>query len=612
MKQRPIAAYLMHYLCISVLPLCLVITPSNPLKAQTNLLLTDLSVFSNPGNNWKLAGAVSADPQTATTLKIEKGSGLLINDPAKKTPGTDLFTKDFYSDTDVELDYLLAKNSNSGIYLQGRYELQLRDSWGLLTNGSSANGGIYERYDERRGKGMEGFEGHAPRQNVSRAPGLWQHLKISFQAPRFDKAGLKTQNARMLSVELNGIVIHENVELMGVTRGAMDTDEVASGPLRFQGDHGAVAFRNISIKKFDGLRPVFNDIHYSVYYAAYQTIPDFTKMKPDEEGSLTKLTTAFLKKDHEFLIRYTGTVDIKQSGEYLFLRETNGKGYVKINGQVVSDIFSYVTTPVKLEAGRFPFEIIYTKPANWFATSFGLTVSASDVRAFLISDEASLSREYPDPITVEVKEPIVLRSFMDVPDSKRVVHAANVGSPSQFHYSYDMDNGSLFQVWRGAFLDATPMWYGRGDGSSLPSGSLLQLDLPRQSVIYLASLKDSISADTSSSAFITKGYELGDQEQTTFSYRLRGATIKDALQVTEYGQALKRTISITNNPGQLYLRIAEGQVIKNNSKGWYVVGDNRYYIRLEKESMNPVLREVNGHYELLVPLQNTISYSILF
>ncbi len=76
----------------------------------------------------------------------------------------------------------MAKNANSGIYLLGKYKIQLNDSWGIAGVKPETNGGIFERA--------------APRQNVSRAPGLWQHLKIAFQSPRFDESGRKTKNAQ--------------------------------------------------------------------------------------------------------------------------------------------------------------------------------------------------------------------------------------------------------------------------------------------------------------------------------------------------------------------------------------------------------------------------------
>ena len=96
-----------------------------------------------------------------------------------------------HGDVDLELDYMMASKSNSGVYLQGRYEIQLRDSWEIRTPNVHDNGAVYERWDEKRPDGQKGYEGHAARQNASRAPGLWQHMKISFQAPRFNANGQK-------------------------------------------------------------------------------------------------------------------------------------------------------------------------------------------------------------------------------------------------------------------------------------------------------------------------------------------------------------------------------------------------------------------------------------
>jgi hypothetical protein len=91
---------------------------------------------------------------------------------------------------------------------------------------SGDNGGIYERWDDSKPEGQQGYDGHAPRQNASRAPGLWQHMKISFQAPRFDGQGKKISNAKIIYVWLNGVLIQDNVELAGPTRGAMITKKL--------------------------------------------------------------------------------------------------------------------------------------------------------------------------------------------------------------------------------------------------------------------------------------------------------------------------------------------------------------------------------------------------
>jgi hypothetical protein len=224
----------------------------------TSIPLNDLSAFQSSTSNWRIVGAVRADLNKANILATDNGTGILANVPADASFGQkyNLLTNLQHGDVDLELDYMIAAKSNSGVYLQGRYEVQLFDSWDIRRPKTVDNGSIYERWDEKRPDGQKGYEGHPPRQNASRAPGLWQHLKISFQAPRFNTGGQKTENARMIRVELNGVIIHENVDLTGPTRSAAFEDEKPLGPLMFQGDHGAVAFRNIRYVLYDKPRAI--------------------------------------------------------------------------------------------------------------------------------------------------------------------------------------------------------------------------------------------------------------------------------------------------------------------------------------------------------------------
>jgi hypothetical protein len=148
-----------------------------PVISQKTLSLNELSSFQTPSANWRIVGDVNADLKENGVLKISDGQGVLANLPDKKNEAKDLYTTFQHNDIDLDLDYMMAKGSNSGIYLQGRYEVQLLDSWGVKNAASGDNGGIYERWDESRGEGNEGYGGYSPRQNASRAPGLWQHLK---------------------------------------------------------------------------------------------------------------------------------------------------------------------------------------------------------------------------------------------------------------------------------------------------------------------------------------------------------------------------------------------------------------------------------------------------
>ncbi|MEO6328238.1 MAG: DUF1080 domain-containing protein, partial [Ginsengibacter sp.] len=205
------------------------------LIAQSALPLTDFTFFQSPGSAWKLVSDVNADLTKQEVFVTSPGTGILVNLPDAKNKGKDIFSNLQHGDMDMELDYMMAMGSNSGIYMQGRYEIQLLDSWGVITPTSGDNGGVYERWNESKPDGQKGYEGYAPRQNAGRAPGLWQHMKISFQAPRFNSSGQKIENAKMLRVELNGVSIQENIDMSGPTRGAMGNDEVPMGPLRIQG-----------------------------------------------------------------------------------------------------------------------------------------------------------------------------------------------------------------------------------------------------------------------------------------------------------------------------------------------------------------------------------------
>jgi hypothetical protein len=509
----------------------------------------------------------------------------------------------------------MAKGSNSGIYLQGRYEIQLLDSWGVKNPRYGDNGGIYERWDESRGKGNEGFEGYAPRQNASHAPGLWQHMKISFQAPRFDAAGNKIANAKIIRIELNGVTIQENVELFGPTRGSVG-QEVPLGPLRIQGDHGAVAFRNIVVKNYDKPLPEMAQVKYAVYKGKFDALPDFAKLKPEVEGALPVLSANVNSNlKNEFLVRYTGTLKVKEPGTYQFnLDAAGGGGWMKMNNEVVIPISNRrASGKINLAPGEVPFEIVYSKYVGWARPALNLMVAGPGIREFMISDANALSNEGVDPILIEASSNTILRSFVDIPDGPRVVHAVNVGSPELVHYTYDMDHGSLVQVWRGRFLDATPMWHDRGDGSSRPQGAVQRFGKPLLSIGKLASAQAAWPTDTTGTSYQPKGYDLDEANRPTFNYFIYGSKVTDALRVLENGHGLQREISVQNPTDNLYVRLAEGKTIESQSGGLYLIDDKAYYLTInDAGGATPVVREVNGRKELIVPVKNKISYSILF
>jgi len=179
-------------------------------------------------SRWKVG---SASTTYEGALAFNNDGTFLVN---TASGGIDIYTEHEFGDCLVEIEALIPKGSNSGIYLMGRYEVQVLDSFGKQTLTQKDMGAIY---------GIA-----APTVNACRKPGEWQKFVVDFIAPRF-KGKTKTANARFVKVELNGKTIHENVEITsGATGGALGA-EVPTGPLLLQGNHGPVAFRNIRITK---------------------------------------------------------------------------------------------------------------------------------------------------------------------------------------------------------------------------------------------------------------------------------------------------------------------------------------------------------------------------
>lgn len=203
--------------------------------------------FQEPAQNsqW-VVGTAALDPQDPRKLIVTPGGNELINPVAPQKvisargKGVDIYSEAKFTDAVVELEVMVAKDSNSGIYLMGEYEVQVMDSFGAAP----------------AAKGMGGIYGiAAPAVNPCKAPGEWQKYVIEYRAPRFDVQGNKTANARIVKVTLNGTVIHENVELPHALNGGLSAGgknirgkEIPAGPLMFQGNHGPVAYRNIRIK----------------------------------------------------------------------------------------------------------------------------------------------------------------------------------------------------------------------------------------------------------------------------------------------------------------------------------------------------------------------------
>ena len=184
------------------------------------LIKTTEPVFGKPmaifnGKNldgWETIGREDRDEQ--------KSQWIVENSVMKSTKsGANIRTTQTFNDFKLHVEFRVPVGSNSGVYLRGRYETQITDGYGLEPSLIDL-GGIY------------GFI--KPLELPAKKAGEWQSFDV-------------TLVGRVVTVLLNGkTVIYKN-EIPGITGGAIDSNESESGPIMFQGDHGPIEFRNITI-----------------------------------------------------------------------------------------------------------------------------------------------------------------------------------------------------------------------------------------------------------------------------------------------------------------------------------------------------------------------------
>ena len=154
--------------------------------------------------------------------------------------GGDIVSREQFTDFLLHLEFMTPDmpdatgqaKGNSGVFLQGRYEIQVLDSYGIDVPGMGDCGAIYNQF--------------ASLVNACKPPLEWQTYDAIFRAARVGESGEIEENARATVLQ-NGIVIQNNVQIQGATGGATDGDAAAPGPLRLQ-DHGnPVKYRNIWI-----------------------------------------------------------------------------------------------------------------------------------------------------------------------------------------------------------------------------------------------------------------------------------------------------------------------------------------------------------------------------
>jgi len=553
-----------------VAPLLVGFLLTAPVYAQTSsVTLPRLAIdqLTLPAN-WQRAGSVMALP-TQSNLKTGQGNSLLVGNAGQALT---LITNptDFALQTDV-----------------------------LMTPGASAQltlptGQTVPLTDARLGK----------------APGLWQTVDIRYRAATASRPAILDR------LVINGVTLREGQTL---------PRSATNGPITITVQNGSIALRNIGYRGLNNrsVAKWAGPLNYSIYEGetlVKSDLPGKKFLKKDTTSAIS-FESAYGIKPRNFTMLFSGRLNVTDEGTYQFDLDYGGRARLFVDGKEVitgdyKDLGAQMSVEISLTAGNHDVEVLFGR--SWQRPGLGLFVSLPNTRPQALHTLVSLPE--PDPVSVigvlADAKPVLIRSFVLLPGEKlKRTHSLSVGTPAGRHFTIDLNQMALLQVWKGDFADVTEMWYERGEPQLLkPMGANVLL-APQTALMVLNDANAAWPDSVSETILQYKGLALDKQGMPTTEYALGGATVTDAIRPSADG--LTRTMNLTGSAnGPVICRVAAGTQIEEIAKGLYAVNDRSYYVRIDP-ALKPELRTANGRQELRLPvaLKNgaaTVQYEILY
>jgi hypothetical protein len=547
---------------------------SVPLYAQSDLPPLPLSQLTKPAG-WQLVGSVSPNAD-GTSMQPKSGANVLVGSSEPLTLLTP--TADFR----LRFDVLMTSNTDVVLTLPAGQMI------------STANSREISR--------------------LLKAPGLWQTVDLWY------KIGSSKEPSILEKLAINGVTVREGQMLVGK----------ALGPLTIMAKSGSVAIRNVGYRVMTPrtVAQWSGPLNYTIVEGGYIQDPADAARKKVLKQDTTSLLSYEVSygQPRQYTIFFAGKLNALQAGDYRFDLNQGGLAALWIDGKEVLPISHLElgmpnSNTIPLTAGPHDVKVYFSR--SWFRPGLGLYVSQAGTRPQPLHAPTSLPE--PDPVAVVSVNPDFndagnqiqrIRSFVQLPGEKtKRTHSLSVGSPVGIHYTVDLNQMALMQVWKGDFANTTEMWYERGEPQLLaPLGAPVYL--PAQTPLMVltndaATWPDSVGENV----LQYKGLTIDKQGVPTLSYLLAGATVTDATRAE--GNALVRTLTLTGSPdGTPYCRVAAGALLEEVGKGIYAVNDRSYYVRFDPKA-KVKLRQSNGKQELLLPVDmkkgaGSVQYSIVF
>jgi plastocyanin len=364
-----------------------------------------------------------------------------------------------------------------------------------------------------------------------------------------------------------------------------------------------------------------SELTFTLFKGSWKKIPDWNKIEPSGTDHVPsgKFDLSCTKEKDSFGIVFRGNIEAPKSGDYVFTVSSDDGSRLLIDRKTVIDHDgihgdSPKSGKIKLDKGSHHIEVQYFEGSGGESLYVGWKTPGSKKETPLSVNRRPSGGNSPSgQLLVAEEEARIYRNFIQGAGSR----AIGVGYPGGLNLAYDANNMRIAMLWLGDFIDAKRHWNGRGQGYQPPAGESVINGPPGVPFAAISNAneswpdsfirKDNAQLPPIQGGYIFKGYKLtGEERIPTFRYTFGTLSVEDMPSpegsYDSSDVAFKRSIRIKGKPVKnLYFRAAVGQSIELTDNNTYLIDDSTALTF--KSDGKPVIREIGGKKELLIPIQ---------
>lgn len=525
-------------------------------------------------SKWLTKAAISFNPGKTNKIRSEEGADVLVGN------NSGILVSNFSAPSSrIRLEFMLDNKGELELYLAGKHKIIL----------SQKDMAVYVKQNAER---------ILPFQQVSRYAGLWQKLDILVNQ-------LANGNIVIDYLKINDLVVHRGL-VTDLKSAGLVSDSLSNFAL--YNSIGNVAVRNIEFNAIESVKNFeFKNLKYRIDPTIEWDTEELAK-SPAMEGNIDDINFNFQNDYRNYVLNYTGQINVKKTDKYLISVESSGRTSFEIDGKQFykNKEFGFGVNGefiIPLEAGSHNFKITYQRP-SWWSKALGVSVSSPSMNKYDLHDKSTMQGRYqPGEIDVPLGDKSEsLRSFQ-IYNNKKLTQVISVGSPSGVHYSYDMGTCSPLYFWKGEFADVTEMWHERGEPQILePKGMRIsnhaKIQLSDKPNLFPTNIEDTPE-------LVFEGYTLDKKGNPSFKFKQHQVSYINTLMPNATGGL---NVSFVSDDSKLfYVRVLEDNYIEQVSRYVFKTADR--YISFPRNS-NPSVSTLGDKKVLVASGKGSISYNV--